>query len=255
MKYCSCLTIQKRASARSVRIEDWVHRLALLTLAASGFYGSYLQAYQGAQIAPIGLDFWNPSIEGHTTISGGIGTFYDSVPLNVYAFNRYPEQIITNYLPDGTISRSSQHYLNLTSEAVASGSPLVDHDPQIWNLAPYTTAWNLQVQQRFSEHLTMRAKYVESHGSGLVTISPEVVQGQNSYVLGSDGRSRYRQFELTAQVSLDRPPSSTPPTSAASLKVRSMNQIPTWATSPRLSSSPICIPIEREISRTAFDVG
>ena len=55
MKYCSCLTIQKRASARSVRIEDWVHRLALLTLAFSGFYGSYLQAYQGAQIAPIDI--------------------------------------------------------------------------------------------------------------------------------------------------------------------------------------------------------
>jgi hypothetical protein len=47
----------------------------------------------------------------------------------------------------------------------------------------------------------MRAKYLENHGNGLVTISPQVVQGQHAYVLAGDGSSRYRQFELTAQLS------------------------------------------------------
>jgi len=145
---------------------------------------------------------WNPSKDRHTTVSGGIGTFYDSVPLNVYAFSHYPEQIITDYLPTGTTAGYPHTYLNLTLEAVASGSPLVDQDHKIGNFAPYTTAWNLQLQHNFSDHLAMRAKYLESHGSGLVTISPEVVQGQNAYVLAGDGSSRYRQFELTAEVSL-----------------------------------------------------
>jgi hypothetical protein len=48
----------------------------------------------------------------------------------------------------------------------------------------------------------MRAKYLESHGSGLVTISPQVVQGQNAFVLAGDGSSKYHQVELTAQLSL-----------------------------------------------------
>jgi len=126
------------------------------------------------------------------------------VPLNVYAFSHYPEQIITNYLPNGTVSGSPQTYLNLTAEAASSGTPFVDQDHNIGNFAPYTVAWNLQVQHQFSEHLTMRAKYLENHGSGLVTISPQVVQGQNAYVLAGDGSSRYRQFELTAQVSFQR---------------------------------------------------
>jgi hypothetical protein len=147
---------------------------------------------------------WNPSKDGRTTVSGGIGVFYDSVPLNVYAFSHYPEQIITNYLPNGTVSGSPQTYLNLTAEAAASGTPFVEQDHSIGNFAPYTVAWNLQVEHQFSEHLTMRAKYLENHGSGLVTISPQVVHGQNAYVLAGDGSSRYRQFELTAQVSFQR---------------------------------------------------
>jgi len=170
---------------------------------------------------------WNPSKGGHTTISGGIGTFYDSVPLNVYAFSHYPEQIVTDYLPSGGTLRGPQTYLNLTSEAAASGSPLVDQDHKIGNFAPYTTAWNLQVQHQFSDHLSMRAKYLESHGSGLVTISPKLVQGQNAYVLAGDGSSRYRQFELTSQVSL-RPGTKLYASYVRSLSEGSLNEFDTY---------------------------
>jgi hypothetical protein len=144
---------------------------------------------------------WSPTVGGRTTVRGGIGAFYDSVPLNVYAFSHYPEQIITTYQPDGTVVGAPQHYLNLTSEAAASEFPFVDREHKIGNFAPYTVAWNLEAEHRFSERLTMRAKYLESHGSGLITISPKVVQGQNAFVLAADGSSRYRQFELTAQLS------------------------------------------------------
>jgi hypothetical protein len=61
-----------------------------------------------------------PTASGHTTIRGGIGTFYDSVPLNVYAFRHYPEQVIATYQPDGALIGNPQHYLNLRSEAAAS---------------------------------------------------------------------------------------------------------------------------------------
>ena len=154
------------------------------------------------RIAPRMGFVWDPSLGRRTTVSGGIGAFYDSVPLNVYAFGHYPEQTITTYLPDGSINGSPQHYLNLTAEAAGSEFPFVDRDHKIGNFAPYTIAWNLQVQHQFSEHLMMRAKYLESHGNGLITISPEVVQGQNAFVLAGNGSSRYQQFELTAQLSL-----------------------------------------------------
>jgi hypothetical protein len=81
-------------------------------------------------------------------------------------------KIITTYQADNAIVGTPQHYLNLTSEAAASEFPFVDRDHKIGNFAPYTVAWNLEADRRFSEHLTMRAKYLESHGSGLVNISP-----------------------------------------------------------------------------------
>src|SRR5580704_4150551 len=145
---------------------------------------------------------WNPSKAGRTTVSGGIGTFYDSVPLNVYAFSRYPEQIITTYQPDGTVLGSPQTYPNLTSEAAASAFPFIDRAQRIGNFAPYTVAWNLQIQHQFSKYVTTRAKYLESHGDGLITLSPQIVQGQNAFVLAGNGSSIYRQFELTTQLAL-----------------------------------------------------
>ena len=39
---------------------------------------------------------WTPD-SGKTVVRGGIGVFYDSVPLDVYAFNTYPQQTITTY--------------------------------------------------------------------------------------------------------------------------------------------------------------
>jgi hypothetical protein len=154
------------------------------------------------RVAPRVGFVWRPTVGEHTTVRGGIGTFYDSVPLNVYAFNHYPEQIITTYQPNGTVEGTPQHYLNLTSEAAASDFPFVGRDRKIGNFAPYTVAWNFEAEHQFSERFTMRAKYLESHGSGLVTISPQVVQGQDAVVLAGDGSSKYRQFELTAQLSL-----------------------------------------------------
>jgi hypothetical protein len=144
---------------------------------------------------------WSPPVSGRTTVRGGIGVFYDSVPLNVYAFSHYPEQIITTYQPDGTLVGSPQHYLNLTSDAATSEFPFVDRENRIGNFSPYTVAWNFEAEHRFSEHVMMRAKYLESHGRGLITISPEVVRGQNAFVLAGNGSSRYGQFDLTAQLS------------------------------------------------------
>ena len=48
-----------------------------------------------------------------TTLRAGFGFFYEHVPLNVYWFNRYPDQVITTYDPAGEITSGptvlSQH--------------------------------------------------------------------------------------------------------------------------------------------------
>ncbi|MFY9553880.1 MAG: TonB-dependent receptor, partial [Blastocatellia bacterium] len=49
------------------------------------------------RVAPrIGLA-WQPFNHQQTTVRGGFGLFYDRVPLSVFAFTSYPEQVITTF--------------------------------------------------------------------------------------------------------------------------------------------------------------
>src|SRR5258708_14472116 len=54
---------------------------------------------------------WPPA-KGKSDIRGGIGIFYDSVPLGTYAFGRYPHQIVTTYNSPVAVICSPGHDLS-----------------------------------------------------------------------------------------------------------------------------------------------
>ena len=47
---------------------------------------------------------WTPGQSQQTVVRGGIGIFYDSVPLDIYAFGSYPQQTVTTYNPQGGVA-------------------------------------------------------------------------------------------------------------------------------------------------------
>jgi hypothetical protein len=61
------------------------------------------EATHTQRIAPRAGIAWTPFRGGSTILRGGFGIYYDRVPLNVFAFSRSPEQIITTYGPGGVI--------------------------------------------------------------------------------------------------------------------------------------------------------
>jgi hypothetical protein len=150
--------------------------------------------------APRGGLVWSPTADRRTIVRGGAGIFYDSVPLSTYAFRSYPEQVVTSYGSSGAVTAPPLHYINVTQEALRSGFSLVDRFPRAGNFAPYSVAWNFELERQINRIATVRAKYLQSWARDMITLQPETVQGQNALVLGSSGSAQTRQFEFTVKI-------------------------------------------------------
>jgi len=142
---------------------------------------------------------WAPRQSQRTVVRGGVGLFYDSVPLDIYAFGGYPQQTVTTYNPQGGVV-GVVSYINLTQQLALTGFPFVDRGAKSGNFAPYNVAGHLEAEHTFSRLVMIRVKYLQSLVQDAITIQPQVVNGQNAFVLGSDGTARIRQGEFTARI-------------------------------------------------------
>jgi hypothetical protein len=130
--------------------------------------------------------------------------FYDRVPLNVYCFNKYPDQIITMYGEGGEVSAGPFLYLNTLGQ-VKVRHPFVFQSPQDGNFSPESAIWSLQVEQPLTRFLKLRVGYLQNHSQGLVilnSVAPDPETNTGAYLLSGLGQSRYRQFEITARMRL-----------------------------------------------------
>jgi hypothetical protein len=144
---------------------------------------------------------WNPSKTSNTVFRGGVGVFYDSVPLDVYAFNYYPQQTVTTYNTAGAIIDGPRTYLNIIDKtSTQEGFRFVGRSNTAGNFAPYSLAGNVEVEHSFNHVLMLRLKYLQSVAQDRITITPETVGSQGLFVLGSAGTAHTRQFEVTSRL-------------------------------------------------------
>jgi hypothetical protein len=139
-----------------------------------------------------------PETSGRSVFRGGIGIFYNDVPLNTYAFAQYPEQVITTYDGKGKITDGPRTYINLTGEQARSKFPFISQRQVSGNFAPYSIAWNVEAQRTFGSRYSLRARYLHSDLFDQILLQPVTSAQQSAMVLGSGGSSRFRQWDLTA---------------------------------------------------------
>ncbi|HMX25145.1 MAG TPA: carboxypeptidase regulatory-like domain-containing protein [Blastocatellia bacterium] len=143
---------------------------------------------------------WTPFGNQKTVLRAGVGYFYDRVPLSVYAFNQYPEQVITDFDPTtGAIVNGPRQWINFTGR-VSNSNPFLITGPNLGNFSPYSETWNVELEHALNSHLKLRANLLNSNSLGVVVVNPQKVQGRDALVLNGNGSSRYRQYEFTGRV-------------------------------------------------------
>jgi hypothetical protein len=153
------------------------------------------------RLAPRAGFAWTPTKDGQTTvIRGGMGVFYDQVPLDTYAFRSFPQQTVTTYDGQGNITDGPRLFYNLTSTQPDSRFPLVDQEAHTGNFAPYSLAWNVEREQKIRSFATLRVRYLQSDASNQLTLQSQVTPDRSALVLGGSGSERTRQFDVTTGI-------------------------------------------------------
>ncbi|HEX7333329.1 MAG TPA: carboxypeptidase regulatory-like domain-containing protein [Pyrinomonadaceae bacterium] len=127
------------------------------------------------------LGFVLTPVDDRTVVRGGIGLFYDKIPLNVGSFEQYQSQVITTFANDGvTPIDGPRLFPNTAPEDLKN---------------PYSIAWNLQVDHQLTRRLLLRVGYEERSTRRDFVIEPI----DTALLLQNNGRSRYRELQAVAR--------------------------------------------------------
>jgi outer membrane receptor protein involved in Fe transport len=135
----------------------------------------------------LGLVF-APTDSRRRIVRGGIGIFYDKIPLNIGGFEQYQSLVVTTFAANGvTIVDGPCLFRNTTPDDLRN---------------PYSLAWNLQVDHELNNHLLLRLGYEDRSTRRDFTLEPIVTQStanEGLLFLQNSGRSRYRELQAVAR--------------------------------------------------------
>jgi len=126
-----------------------------------------------------------PTKDNRTAIRGGVGLFYDKIPLNVAIFPNFPAQTITQFAADGiTISQPATTYAHVIAT------------PKGTLRLPYSLGATLQFDRQLRRNLLLRLGYEHRSGYREFFVNPvnsTATQLAQLQLLNS-GRQSYDEF-------------------------------------------------------------
>lgn len=141
-----------------------------------------------------------PFSDGRTVFRAGYGQFYDHIPLDIYAFGRYPIRTVTDYDPNtGVPLGPPVTYTDVIGSLTGPTSFLVHGQRIAGAFSPRGSTINLQLEHVFSQAFRARAVYLNNRSVGLIVLDPDLLGTTHELVLNGDGSSSYRQLELTGR--------------------------------------------------------
>jgi hypothetical protein len=184
--------------------DHWVlsHRLAL-----DGGIRLERQTITGAtRLAPRTGFVWSPLGEKkRTVLRGGVGVFYDHVPLNVFAFEHYPQETVTDFFGTDTVLQNLRASADQISQAQVLQINAAQAKVRLAGVnrafRPYSLTASLELEQGIGRLVILRAKFTDRDSDGLVAINPNPLpNGQTAFVASAAGFAHYREMSLTAGI-------------------------------------------------------
>ncbi len=125
-----------------------------------------------------------PSSDNRTAIRGGVGLFYDKIPINVAIFRNIPAQTITQFAADGTTVSGGP---TTFTHVIATGDGGLK--------VPYSVGATLQFDRELRKNLLFRFGGELRNGFREFFVNPSE-SANNSAQLGlyNSGRQNYREF-------------------------------------------------------------
>jgi TonB dependent receptor len=137
-------------------------------------------------VAPRGSFTVVASDDGRTVIRGGGGVFYDPIPLNVASFGQMQDRATASFAADGATPAGPTVFMrNVVGPAI--------HTPRSVN-------WNLELDREWLKNFFVRVGYQQRQNTFEPVLNPITsTSGDPVLLLASDGRSRYREGQITAR--------------------------------------------------------
>jgi outer membrane receptor for ferrienterochelin and colicin len=124
--------------------------------------------------------------DGRTLLKGGVGLFYDRVPLMAPTFPDLPSRTVTVLGQNGA-ELSSLFYRNEIVGALRN---------------PRSTSWNLELDRQLLAGLVLRIAYEQRNTTNDFVVSPVSTGTTGALELSNGGSDSYREFQVTARYQL-----------------------------------------------------
>jgi hypothetical protein len=124
--------------------------------------------------------------DAKTVLKGGVGLFYDRVPLNIASFPFLPGRVVSTLAPTGD-ALSTAEYANAIPFGLRN---------------PRTVSWNVEVDRELTSTWLVRGGYQQRSTARDFTLDPETIPG--FLTLSNRGGSFYREVQLTTRYKIRR---------------------------------------------------